>query len=83
MIDSLSLKKRRSSSRISVAGADHVAPPSVDRLARTVVKKPFGSSARAIAWAVPDGPIDTHGSVARVASGSVEPAHVLHGIGAA
>src|SRR5215212_10283528 len=67
---------------MSVAGADHVAPPFVDRLARIAVMKPLGSSASAIWWAVPSGPKDTHGSVARVASGSVEPAQVLHGIGA-
>src|SRR5262249_35512962 len=39
VIDSLSLKKRGSVSRISVVGSLHVLPPSVDLLTRTAVTK--------------------------------------------
>ena len=66
VIDSLSLKNRRSLSSIRTAGADQVAPPSAERLARTAVVKPFGSNESEIAWAMPLGPNETHGSLARV-----------------
>src|SRR5262245_58547067 len=39
VMDSLSLKKRGSVSRISVIGSLHVSPPSVDLLTRTAVTK--------------------------------------------
>src|SRR6476646_11841808 len=69
--DSLSLKGA-TPSRISVAGSLHVRPPSVDRLARTALDEFVANvspvNAMPIWYAMPSGPIDTHGSLARAKS---------------
>jgi hypothetical protein len=56
-------------SRISVVAALHVRPPSIERLTSTALVEPGANVAplNAIAtwYAMPSGPIDTHGSLAR------------------
>ena len=68
MIDSLSLNGALPS-RISVAGLLHVRPPSIERLASTALDEPAANvaplNAMAIWYAMPSGPIVTHGSLAR------------------
>ena len=65
---SLSLKLLPSARGLSnrrTAGSLHVAPPSVERLARTALRGVLLSNEIEIACSVPVGPNDTHGSDAR------------------
>src|SRR6478672_6167855 len=71
VMDSLSLNGE-TPSRISVAGSLHVRPPSVERLASTALDEPGANvaplNAIALWYAMPSGPIVTHGSLARAKS---------------
>src|SRR6185312_15928050 len=71
VIDSLSLNGA-APSRMTVAGGLHVLPPSIDRLASTALDEPLANvspvNAIPIWYAMPSGPIATHGSLARAKS---------------
>src|SRR5262249_46413334 len=65
VIDSLSSPTVSSVSRARTAGSLHVRPPSSDRLARMAWSASLWLNDRLIACAMPSGPNDTQGSVAR------------------